>query len=219
MRKGSRKWLALDAMGVVFEVSDDVRDLLVPFLRDQRCSASFEKIKELYMWASCGRISSASFWAEMGLRSEYPDVEKHYLDSCLTIDPGFKDVSAQLAKKHRMALLSNDVKEWSDHLRKRFGLGRLFDAVVVSGDVGHRKPDPKIYQILLDRIEAPPGDCVLVDDRLSNLRAAHEMGLRTIWFAREGPNDDFTPDAQVASFDELPRALEEAFQGHQTPSG
>jgi len=78
--------------------------------------------------------------------------------------------------------LSNDVSEWSRKLRQRFGLDRYFQRFVISGDVGARKPDPAIYQFLLDQAGIGPSEAIFVDDRLRNVKAADAMGITSILF-------------------------------------
>jgi len=210
-------WLVLDAMGVVFEVADDTNDLLIPYVRKLNRAISAEKIAELYVQASLGRVSSFGFWEALGFGDAYPEIERDYLDACVRIDPEFIGIAERLSREFSLALLSNDVKEWSAHLRARFDLDRLFKAMVISGEVGYRKPDKRIYGILLDRIRSAPSDCVFVDDRARNLRPASEMGIKTIRFVRESSDDDFAADFEVRAFRELPQAVATVLERARTP--
>ena len=56
----------------------------------------------------------------------------------------------------------------------------LFDAVVISGEVGLRKPDPVIYRLVLDKLSVPPARSVFVDDAPVNVAAAIELGMHGI---------------------------------------
>jgi len=207
-----KKWVILDVMGVIFEVSDDVNDLLVPYIQKRNKTISAEKINEMYLKASLGKISSFDFWNGLDFGSKYPEIEKDYLDKCLKIDPEFKGVAKKLTKNYSLAILSNDVKEWSDYLRAKFDLDELFKIIIISSEVKYHKPDKRIYKILLDKIRSPPSDCVFVDDRLKNLRPASEIGIRTIRFARGESNDDFSADFEISSFTELPEAVKKVFE-------
>jgi len=53
----------------------------------------------------------------------------------------------------------------------------LFDAVVISGEVGARKPDPEIYLLTARRLGLPPDACVFVDDLAVNVRGAAAVGM------------------------------------------
>jgi 2-haloacid dehalogenase len=61
-----------------------------------------------------------------------------------------------------------------------------FTGIVLSGEEKVRKPDPKIYQILLERYRLLPEECVFIDDRQENLDTAHESGIETILFENAG---------------------------------
>ena len=205
-------WVAFDMMGVIFEAADDVNDLLVPFIQRRDSSVGSEKINELYRKASLGEISSYDFWSQLGLESNYPDIEKDYLDSCLKLDPEFMDIARSLRESYSLAVLSNDVEEWSSYLRSKFGLDKLFKVVVISGEVGYRKPDRKIYTILLDRIHESPSSCVLIDDRSKNLYAASQLGMKTIEFLPRDVADDSCGDFEIASFSQLPEIVDRVFK-------
>ena len=77
----------------------------------------------------------------------------------------------------RTGLLSNS---WGDDRYDRAQLAELFDAWVISGEVGLRKPDPAIYALAAERLELPPEACVFVDDLPGNLKPAAAIGMATI---------------------------------------
>ena len=58
----------------------------------------------------------------------------------------------------------------------------LFDDFIISCEVGHVKPDPEIFQIILEKIGKPAGECLFVDDALTNINQAQKMGFETIHF-------------------------------------
>jgi putative hydrolase of the HAD superfamily len=73
----------------------------------------------------------------------------------------------------RTCLLSNS---WGDtYPREMFG--ELFDGVVISGEVGLRKPDPAIFRHALELIGVPGPECAFVDDIVHNVRAAEALGI------------------------------------------
>ncbi|GDY31284.1 HAD-IA family hydrolase [Gandjariella thermophila] len=72
----------------------------------------------------------------------------------------------------RTALLSN-----ADTLGAASGLAGLFDAVVLSGQVGFGKPDPRIFLLAARQLGLDPADCVFVDDLSVNVRAAAGVGM------------------------------------------
>jgi epoxide hydrolase-like predicted phosphatase len=78
----------------------------------------------------------------------------------------------------RMGLLSNSVGEAAVYDRPL--MAELFDAVVISSEVGLRKPDPEIYELATERLGLPPSACVYVDDLGGNLKPARALGMATI---------------------------------------
>jgi putative hydrolase of the HAD superfamily len=77
----------------------------------------------------------------------------------------------------RTGLISNS---WGTRRYDRQLLGELFDGVVISGEVGIRKPAPEIYSMGAERIGVPPAGCVFVDDLPFNLEPARELGMATV---------------------------------------
>ena len=73
----------------------------------------------------------------------------------------------------RTALLSNS---WGDFYPRDLWEG-MFDVVVISGEVGMRKPDAEIFHLTLSRMDLRPSDCVFVDDLPHNITAAADLGL------------------------------------------
>lgn len=73
----------------------------------------------------------------------------------------------------RTGLLSNS---WGNEY-DRSDWHEMFDAVVISGEVGMRKPEPAIFDLVLDRIGLPAGECVFIDDMPNNVAAAARAGL------------------------------------------
>jgi putative hydrolase of the HAD superfamily len=196
----AKKWLVLDAMGVVFVNEDDVEELLIPFLKKKVCNLDVKKLKDYYYnHASLGKISSKEFFKQLNV----PDVEKEYLDECLQIDPDFLSVAGELKENYVLALFSNDVSEWSKYLRQKYDLVRFFSKYVISGDVGLKKPAPRFYKKLLEEIGANGEQCIFVDDSLRNLEPALKYGITTVHFQRSKPNFKYGPDYIVKDFFEL----------------
>ena len=87
-------------------------------------------------------------------------------------------VRALRAAGVRTGLLSNS---WGDGLAYDPALlEELFDAWVISSEVGLRKPDPAIYELATQRIGLPPTACVYVDDLPGNLKPARALGMATV---------------------------------------
>jgi len=87
----------------------------------------------------------------------------------------------------RTALLTNNVREWEPLWRAKLPeLDEIFEVVVDSAFVGLRKPDPRIYELTVERLGTEPGDCVFVDDLEVNCAAARELGMAAVRFEDTG---------------------------------
>jgi putative hydrolase of the HAD superfamily len=80
----------------------------------------------------------------------------------------------------RMALLTNNVREWEPLWRAMLPIDEVFELVVDSAFVGMRKPEPEIYALTLERLGLPAEACVFVDDLEINVEAAGALGMTGI---------------------------------------
>jgi len=198
--------IVLDAMGVIYQAGDDVAELLVPYVAAHG-GADAARVEAEYLRASRGERSAAEFWQRVGLDVDHEDA---YLAGHRVASDLYAFLEWAGGGGYHLACLSNDVSEWSLKLRRRFGLERSIAPWVVSGDVKVRKPEPGIYTALLDRLGAAPGSLLLVDDRVKNLDAARQAGLRTVLLGR--PSSD-PGHPQVASLTELVERLTASRRG------
>lgn len=101
--------------------------------------------------------------------------------------PGaIEDSVAVLHELKRAGVPVYALTNWSSETfppqRQRFAFLALFDGIVVSGDEGVIKPDPRIFRILLERYGIAPGDAVFIDDVPANAAAAATLGIHGIHF-------------------------------------
>jgi len=83
---------------------------------------------------------------------------------------------------YRMAMLTNNVREWEPLWRPMLPVDEIFETVVDSGFVGCRKPESRIYEIVLDRISLPAEACLFVDDVQVNCEGAEKAGMTAVHF-------------------------------------
>jgi putative hydrolase of the HAD superfamily len=82
----------------------------------------------------------------------------------------------------RLALCTNNVREWEPRWRTLLPIDELFEVVVDSGFVGIRKPDPGIYELTLERLGLRGEEVVFVDDLEHNVEAARALGMAGVVF-------------------------------------
>jgi len=89
---------------------------------------------------------------------------------------GMADLVGYLAAKYPLYLVSNTNALHFDYIKENYALLEHFQSFILSFEVGSRKPEPEIYQALIQRTELPPPECLFVDDKVPFVAAAHEQG-------------------------------------------
>lgn len=111
----------------------------------------------------------------------YPKWEE-LLVSCIEKKPGMETLIKQLRKKgFQVALLSNTTHQKASILRKH-GYYKGFHPLVLSCEIGADKPSSLAFKTFLDTAMVDPRDCLFVDDKPENVRAAREMGFDAVVF-------------------------------------
>jgi putative hydrolase of the HAD superfamily len=123
---------------------------------------------------------------------EEPEFERRFaeilgIDSDGLIDGLFAGVQPDMAMVQavrtareagiRTALVSNS---WGVHRYPHDLFGEIFDGIVISGEVGTRKPSKRMYELGAERAGAQLHECVFVDDLPFNLTPAQELGMATV---------------------------------------
>ncbi len=137
-----------------------------------------------------GRMSEQSFLravsdeltAQLGRPIELHGFGERYFEH-LHPNERMIDYMRQLKRRgYRLAICTNNVREWEQLWRAKLPVDEIFDEVVDSAFVGARKPEPRIYEITLERLEVPAGAALFVDDVELNCSAARELGMSAVWF-------------------------------------
>jgi epoxide hydrolase-like predicted phosphatase len=82
---------------------------------------------------------------------------------------------------YQTALLSNVRKTHAD-IKRKLGFYDLFHPLLLSYEIGARKPDPEAYTILLNTLKVPPQTIIFIDNKPENIKAARSFGLDGILF-------------------------------------
>lgn len=97
--------------------------------------------------------------------------------------PGMRELLHQLSTvNYQLYGLTNWSMESFPEAREHFGILQMIDRYVVSGAEGYVKPDPRLFQVLLDRFGLRAEECIFIDDNPDNVAAARNMGMRGIVF-------------------------------------
>ena len=151
-----------------------------------------------------GRMTEAEFLElleselepELGHRPELHRFREIYFDA---LDPNEQMVGLMRdlrSRGYRMALLTNNVREWEPLWRSLLPVDEIFELIVDSAFVGMRKPEREIYELTLERLGGPdPGACLFVDDVEVNCDTGRELGMTVVHFR---DNDQAVPEIDAA---------------------
>jgi putative hydrolase of the HAD superfamily len=117
----------------------------------------------------------------------------------------------------RLALLTNGAGPAQRKKISRFNLTDLFDAILVEGEVGFGKPDERIYNLALQKLDVVPSDAWMVGDNLEwDIEPAQKLGLCGVWIDVRGKG---VPEASAIRPDRVVRTLSELkrFTLHRPP--
>ena len=143
------------------------------------------------------------------------EIWRRYLDEWprqSRLDPEAPRLLRRLREAYRLALVTNFPDLSTAHrVFDALNLWEYFDAVVVSAEVGYRKPSPIIFQKALERLGVKPQEAVMVGDTLeADVEGARKLGIKTILIdperARKGESLERV-DAIIGSLRELEEAL------------
>jgi putative hydrolase of the HAD superfamily len=161
-----------------------------------------------------GRMTEAGFLdlladqleAELGQRPELHGFRDVYFDALDPNQPMVELMRDIKRRGYRMALLTNNVREWEPLWRSLLPVDEIFELIVDSAFVGMRKPDREIYELTLERLGAVPAtQCLFVDDAEVNCDAARELGMTAVQFR---DNDQAIAAIEAALAEPSPRVPE-----------
>jgi epoxide hydrolase-like predicted phosphatase len=88
----------------------------------------------------------------------------------------------RLHRAYKTGIISNAMNGTRALIEGPWAMAPLFDAIVLSGEAGVMKPDPRIYQLALVRLEVQPEQAVFIDDFQHNIDGARAVGMHGIRF-------------------------------------
>ena len=104
----------------------------------------------------------------------------------LAVDEGMLEAVGELrAQGLRCGIATNQHRERAVYMRRELGYDRLFDPMVISGEIGFAKPDPAYFRYAVERLGLPAGQVLFVDDVQANVDAAAGVGLVAHLFAKD----------------------------------
>jgi putative hydrolase of the HAD superfamily len=118
----------------------------------------------------------------LGHRPHLHRFREVYFDALDPNEPMIELMRELRASGLKMAMLTNNVREWEPLWRSMLPVDEIFEEIVDSAFVGCRKPEPRIYELTLERIGVPAEACLFVDDLPPNCEGAEAAGMRAVHF-------------------------------------
>jgi epoxide hydrolase-like predicted phosphatase len=137
-----------------------------------------------------GRLSEAEFLAAIGSQLseqlsrpvQMNGFAEQYFANLVPNEPLIDYMRQLRGRGYKLAICTNNVREWEPRWRAMLPIDEIFDVVVDSAFVGTRKPEPEIYELTLRRLGVAADAAILIDDIELNCDAARALGIRAIHF-------------------------------------
>lgn len=209
-----------DAYGTLFDFASATRacedalgDKLVPL------TALWRDKQLQYTWLLAAQQRHRDFhqvtadaldFALETLSLSIPGLRDRLLDLYLTLSP-FPEVAGVLQRLKdsgmRLAILSNGTPSMLASAVGNAKLDDCFDAVISVEEVGVFKPDPRVYQLALDRLDLPVEAVSFQSSNAWDAHAASAFGMKTVWcnrYAQRRERLPGRPDREIPTLDPLP---------------
>lgn len=136
--------------------------------------------------AQLGQISLADHWQNVrrALGQTEDELERTIEEFFAgdELDTQLVNAIRRMREDYTTAILSNYFPILREKVNHQWKIGDAFDHLVVSAEVGVKKPDLRIFQIVLESVGCSPGQAVFIDDMIENIAAAREAGLHAVHF-------------------------------------
>lgn len=146
-------------------------------------------------------IEDIKFADDLGETFIYERRKRHFLFSDV------QDSLQYLRSKYRLGLVTNGPPDLQKEKIERTDIGKFFDHILISGEIGIGKPDARLFNLALRRFSIGPTAVVMIGDSLErDVQGAHNAGIRGVWINRAGintENQDIVPDHEIKSLNEL----------------
>ena len=181
------KALIWDMEGVLLLTDDNNTPLTVAKI----LNAPYEKVREIYFGGfndkvDLGEITQEQFNEHVLDTLQISRDKKHLLDEVFNegsyIDEDLLKQIVEMSKEYKIGLLSNYSTDLRPKIEKEWALGSVFDEIIISCEVGMIKPDPVVFNLMLERLGVKADESVFIDDRIKNIDSAKKMGFHTIFF-------------------------------------
>ncbi len=121
------------------------------------------------------------------------------------IFPDARGVMDALGEKYKLAMITNGASAWQREKIEKLDIGNYFEEIIVSGELGHHKPSPKIFNEMTEMMGVTPAEIIYIgNDYRKDIQGAKDAGWRTAWVKRtDEVRDETVPDYTISELSEL----------------
>lgn len=142
--------------------------------------------RDLVGLADAGEVSQEELFTRLGDLSGQNalNVAEQWMQ-LVSISESMLSLLDEYRQIYRVALLTNSPSPFVRQILEIWDLSRRFQSIVVSSEVALAKPDPRIYLLMLERLQVTPAQCLMIDDNLRNINGAKAVGMKGHLFLDE----------------------------------
>lgn len=197
----------------------EVRDLYFQLMQQQRAESAetFAEWNAVEVWRELLRNKASDYTRSLPSEKleQLPlflaELHRGIARKRLCLYPQVQETLDQLCSFYHMAVVTDAQSAYAVPELRAVGLLKYFNPIIVSGDYGYRKPDPRLFQKALEALHARPEQAIFIgNDLYHDISGAQQVGMKAI-FVSNNQNDTssqtISPDYTISCFDELPRAV------------
>ena len=197
----------------------EVHDLYFQIVQQQR-AGSGEKFAEwdaVEVWREFLRNKASDYTRSLpsAKQEQLPlflaELHRGIARNRLRLYPQVRETLDQLRSHYRMGVVSDAQSAYAVAELYAVGLLNYFNPIIVSGDYGYRKPDPRLFQKALDALQVRPEQALFLgNDLYHDISGAQQVGMKAIFLSSDQGNTSYqtiSPDYTISRFAELPQAV------------
>lgn len=198
----------------------EVRDLYFQIMKEQFAASAeiYPEFDVVTVWREILRRYATDYTRSLGPNKlrQMPlflaELQRGITRKRLVAFPQVQEILADLKTRHRLAVVSDAQSAYALPELRAVALADYFASIVISGDYGYRKPDPRLFQAALTELQVCPEEAIFVgNDRFRDVLGARQAGMKTILFCPQGnPGGapETEPDYLLYQYADLPRAID-----------
>jgi putative hydrolase of the HAD superfamily len=198
----------------------EVRDLYFQVMKEQFAASAetYPEFNVVAVWSEVLRRYATDCTRSLGpekllhMPLFLAELQRGIARKRLVAFPQTQEILAQLRTRHCLAVVSDAQSVYGLPELRAAGLADFFAPIIISGDYGYRKPDPRLFQAALTELRVCPEEAIFVgNDRFRDVFGARQVGMKTILFCphgNPGGPPETEPDYILYQYADLPRAIE-----------